>query len=72
MKKPIIKSFDKVIVLLLFIFGVFSSCSKDDPQPEYGITFMYGVPPLGEGKSIIIKEETNQNLPVINEVDLQD
>jgi len=75
MKKPIIKSFDKVIVLLLFIFGVFSNCIKPEygmPVPEYGMIPMYGVPPPKEIKSTIINEEANQDVSIINEIDLQD
>jgi len=74
MKKIIIKSFDKIIVLLLFIFGVFYNCTKPEygPQPEYGMIPMYGVAPPEKATSVIIKEETNQNIPTIGEVDLQD
>jgi len=40
MNKLIIKSFERVIVLLLVIMGAFSSCKKDDPKdeskPNYG------------------------------------
>ena len=76
MKKPIIKSFDKVIVLLLFIFGIFSSCGKEPlygtPEPEYGVILpMYGVP---KADTMIRKEmpKPMQEIPVINEIELQD
>jgi len=74
MKKPIIKSFDKVIVLLLFIFGVCSSCTEPEkygmPPAEYGMIPMYGPPT--EVQSTIINEEANQDVSIINETDLQD
>ena len=76
MKKPIIKSFDKVIVSLLFVFGIFSSCCKEPlygmPVPEYGApAIMYG--PL-QDTTIIRKEMPNpiQEIPVIDEIELQD
>ena len=72
MKKIIIKSFDSVIVLLLFVFGVFSGCIKPEygmPVPEYGVPepdkHMY-VSPI-EGQSII-KEDANQDAPIVNEM----
>jgi hypothetical protein len=70
MKKPIIKFFDKIVILLLFIIGVFSSCQKDDPKPKYGnIKPMYGPPP--PDKSVIVTQETS-DIPLFSEVDLQD
>jgi len=77
MKKPIIKSFDKAIVLLLFIFGVFSSCNKEESNvPEYGVAYMYGVPTPSNGEKnvVISQEKTNsiQDIQVIDEIDLQD
>jgi len=42
MNKLIIKFWDKIVVLLLFIFGLVASCDK--PQPKYGVP-LYGVPP---------------------------
>ena len=45
MKKQIIKSFERVIVLLLVIMGAFSSCKKDEPKPNYGDNAQrYGCP----------------------------
>ena len=74
MKKIIIKSLDKVIVSLLVIMGVFSSCNKDDIKPMYGVMPEYGVP-MGEyGKSIVINEEiSNKELTPqeISEIHLQ-
>jgi len=40
-KKSFFRSFDKIIVLLLSGFGIFSAC--DLIAPEYGIMPMYGV-----------------------------
>jgi hypothetical protein len=68
MKKPIIKSLDKVVVMLLFILGVFSSCEKDEPKPEYGVAFMYGVPVPYNGENSAI----TQDIPVIGDIDLQE
>jgi len=42
MRKPFIKLFDKVIILLLWFIGVLPGCNK--PEPEYGIVLMYGPP----------------------------
>jgi len=49
MNKQIIKSFEKVIVLLLVMMGIFSSCTKDelkdDLKPNYGDNIQrYGCP----------------------------
>jgi len=45
MKKQVIKSFERVIVLLLVIMGAFSSCKKEDPKPNYGDNAQrYGCP----------------------------
>jgi hypothetical protein len=41
MKKPFIKFFDKIIVILLFSAGVFASCKE--PEPDYP-TMKYGMP----------------------------
>jgi len=53
MKKSIIKSFDKMIVVLLGMLGMFAGCkSKSDCScnqigiPEYGLQPMYGLPPV--------------------------
>jgi len=35
MNKSVIKFWDKIVVLLLFIFGLVASCSK--PIPLYGV-----------------------------------
>jgi len=73
MKKNIIKSLDKVIVFLLFIMGVFSSCDKDIPM--YGCEPKYGMPMGKFEKSITLNEETlktEQDLPVISENNPQD
>ncbi|MCL2290660.1 MAG: hypothetical protein FWC34_08175 [Bacteroidetes bacterium] len=76
MNKNIIKSFDKAIVLLLFAFGVFSSCDKNEIVPMYGVVPEYGVPiPDNSIKNVVIHQETTnhiQDVPVISEVDLQD
>jgi len=37
MNKSLIKFWDKIVVLLLFIFGIIASCEKPKPQPEYGV-----------------------------------
>ena len=60
MKKPIIKIFDKVIVLLLVLFGVFAGCDKSVPEygmpvPEYGVI----VPMYGSPTNVIINDDTN-------------
>jgi hypothetical protein len=39
MKKSVIKTFDKAIVLLLFVFGIFCSCEKPKPMPKYGAPY---------------------------------
>jgi len=45
MKKQVVKSFERVIVLLLVIMGAFSSCKKEDPKPNYGDNAQrYGCP----------------------------
>ena len=45
MRKQVIKSFERVIVLLLVIMGAFSSCKKEDPKPNYGDNVQrYGCP----------------------------
>jgi hypothetical protein len=80
MKKPIIKIFDKTIVLLLFFLGIFSSCHKDESDnvaPKYGVPEpMYGVmvPYNGKNNSIINQETTNstQNIQLIGEFDMKD
>ena len=69
MKKSILKSFDKGIVFLLFIIGVFSSCSKDEPleSPEYGVIFMYGVLQSEYKENITLNQETTnltQDIPI--------
>jgi len=68
MKKIIIKPLDKIIVLLLFVFGIFNSCDKDgEIVPEYGVP-----KPRNDGKNIILNKETIdliQNVSVINEID---
>jgi hypothetical protein len=46
MKKTFIKFFDKIIVILLFLTGVFSSCSKSesgDAPVKYGMIPLYGI-----------------------------
>jgi hypothetical protein len=67
MKKPFIKLLDKIIILLLFIMGVFSSCQKDEPKPKYGNVPLYGTPP--PDKSVVVAQETN-DIPLFSEVDL--
>ena len=42
-KKSFFRSFDKIIVLLLSGFGLFSACNLITPEPEYGV-LMYGMP----------------------------
>jgi len=45
MRKRVIKSFERIIVLLLVIVGAFSSCKKEDPKPNYGDNVKrYGCP----------------------------
>ncbi|MCL2041593.1 MAG: radical SAM-associated putative lipoprotein [Bacteroidales bacterium] len=43
MGKPVIKLFDKIIVILLSFFGIFNSCTQPDmygmPYPEYGTPY---------------------------------
>ncbi|MCL2435438.1 MAG: hypothetical protein FWD09_04780 [Lentimicrobiaceae bacterium] len=72
MKKPIIKLFDKLILFLILgsSAALYTSCEYGAPVPEYGVMPMYGPPT--EGQSIIIEEEANQDIPIINEADLQD
>jgi hypothetical protein len=50
MKKTIIKFWDKAIILLLFIFGIFASCDK--PRPKYGMP----VPPDNRDTNVCIPE----------------
>jgi len=75
MKTLIIKSLDRIIVFLLFIMGVFSSCTKEEPRPEYDAS-RYGVPQsYNYEKSIIINEEIiqpAQDVIIISEIDSQD
>ena len=71
MKKLIIKSFDKIVVVLLGILGVFSSCKE---QPD-----MYGMPPEPyvsgaryELNGIITDKATTnpiQNIQIIRKID---
>ncbi|MFT3751945.1 MAG: hypothetical protein QM800_03395 [Paludibacter sp.] len=44
MKKLILKFYDKLIVALLFSAFFLASCEPEEPQPEYGVVPMYGVP----------------------------
>ena len=45
MKKQVIKSLERVILLLLVMMGTFSSCKKEDPKPNYGDNVQrYGCP----------------------------
>jgi len=44
MKKKLIKIFDKLIVTILFSAFFIASCDNPEPQPEYGVVPMYGVP----------------------------
>jgi hypothetical protein len=72
--KALVKFFDKIIVFLLVIMGVFSSCNNDDqPVPEYGVIEpMYGV---RVAKSVIIEEEASEQpqiVPVISESNSQE
>ena len=72
MKKTIIKIFDKIIVLLLVLFGVFSSCDKPveyGPLPEYGVI----VPMYGPPTEIIINDDINpvEDILEIDEDNLQ-
>ena len=56
MKKIIIKTFDKIIVVLLIVFaGIFSGCKSDDDRNNYGAN-KYGMPPA---KYKVIENETN-------------
>jgi putative lipoprotein (rSAM/lipoprotein system) len=62
MKKPVIKLFDKIIVILLGFLGIFNSCST---QVEYGT-------PYGdyELNGVVIDKETSnpiQNIQIVNE-----
>ena len=50
MNKSLIKFWDKIVVLLLFIFGLVASCDK--PQPKYGM-----IPPPDT-------PDTNVNIPL--------
>ena len=73
MKKTIIKIFDKIIVLLLLLFGVFSGCDKPveyGPLPEYGVP----VPMYGPPTEVIINDDTSnsaQDILEMNEDNLQ-
>jgi len=64
MKKSFINFFDKIIVILLFFAGVFSSCCK--PDPGYNVE-KYGmpVPEYGVQQSVYQSNE-NENLNEIS------
>ena len=68
MKKLLIKSFDKIIVILLGVLGIFNSCEK--PKPLYGVEpCEYGVPyGIYEFHGIVTDKETSnpiQNIQVV-------
>jgi len=62
MAKPVIKFFDKIIVILLGFLGIFSGCI----QPKYGMPAEYGTP-YGkyEVKGIVTDKETSNPIPNI-------
>ena len=65
MKKTIIKTFDKIIVILLIAFaGIFSGCKSDDDRNNKYETKRYGMPPA-EYK-IVENETNNENNETIN------
>ena len=63
MKKTIIKIFDKIIVLLLVLFGVFSSCDKPVEPEHGGIVLMYGPP-----TNVIINDDNSNSAQDILEI----
>jgi len=62
MTKSVIKFWDKVIVVLLGIAGVFSSCNK--PKPVYGVE-VPEYPSLYKLNGIVSDKETSQPIPNI-------
>ena len=84
MQKNIIKSLDKIIILLLFTLGVFSGCKTEQnvtgkngnkQEEEIEKPCMYGPPPARIKKSATeIQETTNfmQDFLENSEIDLQD
>ena len=68
MKKIVIKIFDKIIVLLLVLFGVFASCDKP-VEPKYGVI----VPMYGPPTEVIVNDDINpvRDILEMNEDNLQ-
>ena len=66
MKKSLIKSFDKIIVILLAMLGAFTGCNKSVYEPE-----MYGTPYADyDLKGIVIDKETSnpiKNIRVVHQ-----
>jgi len=61
MSKSVIKFWDKIIVVLLGIVGIFSACSK--PVPKYGLPYGHY-----EVKGVITDKETSNSLQNIQVV----
>jgi len=59
LKKTTLKLYDKLIVGLLFMTFLLTSCKPDEPVPAYGIVPMYGVVPSNTISTHKINQTTN-------------